>query len=160
MTRPVNRLLGGRRLAALAVFAVALPSASIAVPVEGCSSVSSCSAGLSSSAGAVTQYNFTAIQGGYTLPSQLAAGQNTFSDGKSSQTAVAATAAVGVLSVNQASTNPFRSAATAAAQTDYGTNRAVGATTFGISGTDDHGAGKQAHVDVRTSAAASTSTTR
>ena len=152
MTRPVNRLLGGRRLAALAVFAVALPSAAIAVPVEGCSSVSSCSAGLSSSAGAATQYNFTDIKGGYTPPFPLVVGQNTINDVNSGQTAAAVTASAGVPNLNQPTIHPFFSTATAASQTEYGTNRAVGATTFGISGTDDHGGGKQAHVDVHTSA--------
>lgn len=152
MTRPVNRSLGAWRFAALAVFAMALPSSAIAVPVEGCSGVSTCSAGLLSSASTATQYNFTAIQGGYALPSPLVGGQNTFSDGKASQTAAPVTAAVGVIGANQASNNPFHSAAIASAQTDFGTNRAVASTTFGISGVDDRGGGTQAHVDVRTSA--------
>lgn len=152
MTRPVNRSLGAWRCAALGVLAAALSSPALAVPVQGCSSVSTCSAGLSTSAGAATQFNFTAIQGGYQVPVPLVVGQNTFTDNQTGQTAAAVTASVGVIGVNQASINPFHSTAIAAAQTDYGTNRAMGATTFGISGTDDRGGGRQADVDVRTSA--------
>ena len=152
MTRLVNPSFGIRCFAALVVFAAALPSSAIAVAVDGCSGVSTCSAGLSSSAGAATQYNFTAIRGGYVVPTPLVAGQNNFSDNKTSQTTAAVTASVGVIGANQASNNPFHSTAIAAAQTAYGTNRAMGLTTFGISGTDDRGGGNQADVDVRTSA--------
>lgn len=152
MTRPVDRSLGTRRCIALGVLVAALSSPALAVPVEGCSGVSTCSAGLSTSAGAATQYNFTAILGGYQVPVPLAAGQNTFSDNHSGQTAASVTASVGVIGVNQATANPFHMTAIAAAQTDYGTNRAIGSTTFGISGTDDRGGGRQADVDVRASA--------
>lgn len=115
MTRPVDRSHRARRFAAVLAFMVALPASVGAVPVEGCATATTCSAGLSSSASAATQYNFTAIQGGYALPSPLVAGQNTFSDGKASQTAAPVTAAVGVIGASQASNNPFHSAAIALA---------------------------------------------
>jgi PEP-CTERM motif len=142
-----------RRGGALLTIALAAPPAAQAALLEGCSAISTCTAALSSGAGAVTQYNFTAIQGGYRLPTNLAPGQNTFSDLKAGQSAAALHTEVGVLGANQATDNSFYSTALADVQTGYGVNRGAGFTTVGTSGVDDRGT-QSSHVDVRTSATA------
>ena len=143
---------GLRAWGVLLALVLGVQPAARAAPLEGCPTVSSCTAGLSSSAAAATQYNFTQMRGGYSLPSPLLPGQNTFRDVDAGQTVAPYRAAVGVIGPNQGSSNPFHSVAIAQAQTDFGVNRASGATSASASGVDDRGGGVSASVDVRTSA--------
>ena len=114
-----------------------------------CTSFTSCTAGVSDSAFAQTQYNFTSITGSYQPPPGLTPGLNTFQDFGSAQTGGAQQAAIGGLCVNCAF-GDFHSSAVARSQSDFGVSRAFADTSVGAVGTDDRGNGSGARVQVQT----------
>ena len=123
--------------AVLALAATAAPlSAAVAAPLEGCTSPGVCTAGLSSTAGAVTQYQFTNIVGAYRLPEGLVPGLNQSRREFSTLNTAELRASVGECNVGCAISNPFHTGAVAAAQSDFGINRGDTDTSFGTSGTD------------------------
>ena len=114
-----------------------------------CASFTTCTAGVSSSAFALAQYNFTSITGSYLLPAGLTPGLNTFQDTRGQQTSAAQRAVVGELCVNCVF-GDFHSSALARSQSDFAVNRASADTSVGVAGTDARGNGNSAHVQVLT----------
>lgn len=115
-----------------------------------CSSFTTCTAGVSSSAFALARYNFDSIIGAYTLPINLVPGVNTFQDTRGQETAAPLRAAVGDFCVNCYTDNPFYSSAAARSQSEFAVNHASAATSVGASGTDSQAVGRSAHVEVLT----------
>ena len=108
-----------------------------------CSTFTSCTAAVSSSAAALSQYDFTSIAGVYQLPTRLVPGVNTFRDSDVRQTSASARAAVGDFCPNCATDNPFFSSANARSQSDFAVNRASAQTSVGVSGHDVQKFGQQ-----------------
>lgn len=119
-----------------------------------CTTFTTCTAGVSSVAVAVSQYEFTAIKDNYRLPLNLVPGMNEFRDQRDRQTNVPMRAAVGDFCANCATDNPFFSSANARSQSDFAVNRASAQTSVGVSGHDVQTFGQQvlgsANVQVQT----------
>ena len=101
-----------------------------------CTTFTTCTAGVSSSALALSQYVFTDIRDGYRLPQNLVPGVNSFRHQRELQTNTALRAAVGDLCILCGSDNPFFSSAVARSQSDFAVNRASADTSVGVSGHD------------------------
>ena len=138
--------------AMVALASSAAPLAAAAAPLEGCATPGVCTAGLSSYAGAVTQYQFTNIVGAYGLPVGMVPGLNQYLDETSTLGIGELRAAVGVCGVGCATINPFHTGALAKAQSDFGINRGDTDTGFGTSGTDWQSATVRADVAITASA--------
>lgn len=123
-----------------------------------CTTFTTCTAGVSSSAVAISQYEFTAIKDNYQLPLNLVPGMNERRDQRDRQTNVPLRAAVGDFCVNCGNDNPFFSSAIARSQSDFAVNRASAQTSVGVSGHDVQTFGQQvlgsANVQVQTVAEA------
>ena len=119
-----------------------------------CTTFTTCTAGVSSVAVAISQYEFTAIKDNYQLPLNLVPGMNERRDQRDRQTNVPLRAAVGDFCANCATDNPFFSSAIARSQSDFAVNRASAQTSVGVSGHDVQTFGQQvlgsANVQVRT----------
>lgn len=119
-----------------------------------CTTFTTCTAGVSSSAVAISQYEFTAIKDNYRLPLNLVPGMNEFRDQRDRQTNVPMRAGVGDFCVNCAADNPFFSSAEGRSQSDFAVNRASAHTSVGVSGHDVQTFGQQvlgsANVQVQT----------
>ena len=115
-----------------------------------CASFTTCTAGVSSSAFALVQYNFTSIGAGYQLPVSLSPGLNAFQDSRGQLTSAAQRAAVGDFCVNCYTDNPFYSSAVGRSQSDFAVNHASADTSVGVAGDDNRGSGSFAHVQVLT----------
>lgn len=144
-----------RALGAVAALAsAAVPLAAVAAPLEGCTSPGVCTAGLSSFAGAVTQYQFTNIVGPYRLPVGMVPGLNQYRDQISTLGIGELSAEVGVCGVGCYTANPFHTGARASTQSNFGINRGDTFTGFGTSGTDWQSATVRADVAITASAVA------
>ena len=123
-----------------------------------CTTFTTCTAGVSSTAVAISQYEFTAIKDNYQLPLNLVPGMNERRDQRDRQTNVPLRAAVGDFCVNCGNDNPFFSSAIARSQSDFAVNRASAQTSVGVSGHDVQTFGQQvlgsANVQVQTVAEA------
>ncbi len=119
-----------------------------------CTSFTTCTAGVSSTGAATSQYDFTSITGGYQLPTTMVPGVNRYQDFEDRLNSAPVRAAVGDFCINCASDNPFFSSAVARSQSDFAVNRASAVTSVGVAGTDDRGNGRAAHVQVLTVAEA------
>ena len=108
-----------------------------------CTTFTTCTAGVSSVAVAVSQYEFTAIKDNYQLPLNLVPGMNERRDQRDRQTNVPLRAAVGDFCVNCGNDNPFFSSAIARSQSDFAVNRASAQTSVGVSGHDVQTFGQQ-----------------
>ena len=108
-----------------------------------CTTFTTCTAGVSSDAVVVSQYEFTAIKDNYQLPVHLVPGVNEFRDQRSRQTNLPMRAAVGDFCVNCATDNPFFSSAEGRSQSDFAVNRASAKTSVGVSGGDVQTFGQQ-----------------
>lgn len=108
-----------------------------------CTTFTTCTAGVSSLALAVSQYEFTAIKDNYQLPLNLVPGMNERRDQRDRQTNVPLRAAVGDFCVNCGNDNPFFSSAIARSQSDFAVNRASAQTSVGVSGHDVQTFGQQ-----------------
>ena len=119
-----------------------------------CTTFTTCTAGVSSVAVAISQYEFTAIKDNYQLPLNLVPGMNERRDQRDRQTNVPLRAAVGDFCANCATDNPFFSSASARSQSDFAVNRASAQTSVGVSGHDVQTFGQQvlgsANVQVQT----------
>lgn len=123
-----------------------------------CATFTTCTAGVSSSAVALSQYEFTDIKDRYRLPQNLVPGVNEFRDQREQQGNTPVRAAVGDFCVNCATDNPFFSSAEARSESDFAVNRASANTSVGVAGQDVQKFGQQvlgsADVRVRTVAEA------
>jgi hypothetical protein len=115
-----------------------------------CGTFTTCTAGVYSSAFAETRYDLTSIVGGYAVPSELQPGLNVFQDQAASANNAPARAVVGEFCLNCSSGNPFHSSAVGRGRSDFAVNRAAANTSVGVSGTDNRGGGRAAHVQART----------
>ena len=158
LTVPLRRVAPfGLGLALMAPLQAALAFGGIGHLGE-CTSFTTCTAGVTSSAVAISQYEFTNIKDRYRLPQNLVPGVNEFRDQRERQTSTPVRAAVGDFCVNCATDNPFFSSAEARSQSDFAVNRASGNTSVGVAGQDVQKFGQQvlgsADVRVRTVAEA------
>ena len=158
LTVPLRRVAPfGLGLALMAPLQAALAFGGIGHLGE-CTSFTTCTAGVTSSAVAISQYEFTNIKDRYRLPQNLVPGVNEFRDQRERQTNTSVRAAVGDFCVNCATDNPFYSSAEARSQSDFAVNRASGNTSVGVAGQDVQKFGQQvlgsADVRVRTVAEA------
>ena len=140
--------------AIVALASLAAPLAAVAAPLEGCATPGVCTAGLSSTAIAVTQYQFTNIVGAYRLPAAMVPGLNQYRDETSTLGTGALRADVNWFCVNCYTDNPFHSSALAGVQSDFGINRGETYTGFGTSGTDWQSSTVRADVAITASAVA------
>ena len=101
-----------------------------------CTTFATCTAGVSSSAAALSQYVFTDIKDGYRLPQNLVPGVNSSRHQRELQTNIPLRAAVGDFCALCSSDNPFFSSAVARSQSDFAVNRASAYTSVGVSGHD------------------------
>ena len=140
--------------ATIALASAAAPLSAVAAPLEGCATPGVCTAGLSSTAIAVTQYQFTNIVGAYRLPAAMVPGLNQYREEIGTLGTGALRAVVGECGVGCYTDNPFHTGAMAAAQSNFGINRGDTRTGFGTSGTDRQSSTVRADVAITASAVA------
>ena len=137
----------GRSIAAGIVLAAGTAAPAQAGPFDDCATFTSCTAGVRDYVNANTSYIFSGLSPTYVLPAGFVAGTNAVSDQRESQTTAPLVGQVGVIGCATACASQFfEGFARAAAQTDFGVNRALGRTSFGTSGVDVQSGGASAAV--------------